>query len=163
MMRAHQSPRAADLRKRIRRATCLLVILAATASAAYGQPVESIIGDPSAHAAARFAQNCVPLRDLYAEGPDIQRSCSVNEFGPLTGAGGGQFYFALYRRLVTIGAEVPSLPLDRPPYRNTAVVIFAADNGNRSPGIAPMMLLSFLIRHPRERANLRELAAQLGP
>ena len=43
-----------------------------------------------------------------------------------------RLFFALYRRLVTIGPEPPVLALDRTPFRNTAVVIFeAAGDGHR--------------------------------
>jgi hypothetical protein len=107
-----------------------LAILTTIAGAVYGQSVEHAIRDPSARPPAWFAQNCVPLRDLYAEGPDIRRSCSVNEFGPLIGVEGTRLFFALYRRLVTIGPEPPVLALDRAPFRNTAIVIFEAA-GNR--------------------------------
>ncbi len=99
----------------------LLAIIGVSAGAAHGQSVESIIRDASAQPAAWFAQNCVPLRDLYVEEPDIRRSCSVNEFGTLTGIEGPHVSFALYRRLVTIGAEPLDLTLDRAPFRNTAV------------------------------------------
>jgi hypothetical protein len=110
-----------------------LAILTSIAGGVHGsQSVESVIRDPSARPPAWFAQNCVPLRDLYAEGPDIRRLCSVNEFGPLTDVEDARFFFALYRRLVTIGPEPPGLALDRPPFRNTAVVIFeAAGAGHR--------------------------------
>ena len=110
----------------------LLAIIAGTVGASHGQSFESIIRDASAHPAAWFAQNCVPLRDLYVEGPDIRRSCSVNEFGTLSSVDGIYFSFALYRRLVTIGAAPPDLSLDRAPFRNTAVVIFEpAGDGSR--------------------------------
>src|SRR5262245_15950598 len=104
-----------------------LAIFASVAGVVHGgQSVESVIRDLSAQPPAWFAQNCVPLRDLHADGPDIRRSCSVNEFGPLTGVKGARLFFALYRRLVTIGPEPPVLALDRTPFRNTAIVIFEA-------------------------------------
>ena len=110
----------------------LALLVVPLAAEAHGQSVGSIIRDPSAQPPAWFAQNCVPLNDMYVEGPDIQRSCSVNEFGPLAGVGGSRFSFALYRRLVTIGSEPPRLTLDRAPFRNTAVVIFdAVGDGSR--------------------------------
>lgn len=125
--------RAAGLWKRLRRAMGPLAIFASVAGVVHGgQSVESVIRDLSAQPPAWFAQNCVPLRDLYADGPDIRRSCSVNEFGPLTGVKGARLFFALYRRLVTIGPEPPVLALDRTPFRNTAIVIFeAAGDGHR--------------------------------
>jgi hypothetical protein len=126
------SHRAARLGTRLGRATGSLAILVAVAAAAQSQSVESIIRDPSAQPAAWFARNCVPLKDVFVDGPDVQRSCSVNEFGALAGVGGTRFSFALYRRLVTIGSEPPQLTLDRAPFRNTAVVIFdAVGDGSR--------------------------------
>lgn len=65
--------------------------------------------------------------------PEVKRTCRVNSFGALGLVSGRRVYFALYRRLVILpgdgrepGSEYlqAASTVDRPPFDNTAIVIF---------------------------------------
>jgi len=80
---------------------------------------------------ASLGRDCVPLSDPYVS--DVKRICRVNVFRLMGTMNGKRFYFALYRRLVVLPQDdVPAgadhsqagSPVDKPPFANTAVVIF---------------------------------------
>lgn len=77
--------------------------------------------------------NCVPMKDLYADGPSVARTCRVNQVERLGTIGGRDIYFALYRRIVTIdGRQIEQSALDmwdKPPYNNTALAILEGPAG----------------------------------
>ena len=80
---------------------------------------------------AWLSTECVPLADPYVA--EVKRLCRVNVFHPLGAMNGKRLYIALYRRLVVLPKDnVPAgadhsqagSTVDRPPFVNTAVVIF---------------------------------------
>jgi hypothetical protein len=93
-----------------------------------------------------FATHCVALADMYVVA--TKRICRVNSFRPLGAMSGRELHFALYRRLVILpGDNIASgsdhlqggATVDKPPFRNTAVVIF---EGTGEPGKARPILAS---------------------
>lgn len=80
---------------------------------------------------ASLRTHCVPLSDPYVA--DVKRICRVNVFRAMGTVNGKRIYFALYRRLVVlpqddvpVGADHSQAgsQVDKPPFVNTAVVIF---------------------------------------
>jgi hypothetical protein len=80
---------------------------------------------------ASLGRDCVPLSDPYVS--DVKRICRVNVFRLMGTVNGKRLYFALYRRLVVLPQDdVPAgtdhsqagSPVDKPPFVNSAVVIF---------------------------------------
>ena len=103
---------------------------------------QSSVLDATARDLSWFNTHCVSLADMYV--PEVKRICRVNVFRPLGAVSGRRVYFALYRRLVVMpgdkldaGADHVQAGsiVDRPPFSNTAVVIFEEpDPGRRERG-----------------------------
>jgi hypothetical protein len=74
--------------------------------------------------------NCVPIRDVYADGPNVTRTCRVNDFRLLGTIDGRDVYYGLYRRLVSLEGMDPLLAgYDQSPTNNTAVAIMEGPKG----------------------------------
>jgi hypothetical protein len=105
--------------------------LAVDAPRAAPKDASGTILDSTAREVEWFKTHCAALSDMYI--PEVTRTCRVNSFGAVGVVSGRRVYFALYRRLVILpgdGREPGSEYLqagsivDRPPFDNTAIVIF---------------------------------------
>jgi hypothetical protein len=89
--------------------------------------------DGAARALDSFRQNCVTMRDQFIDGPQVARTCRVNELARIGVVDGRDVYCVLYRRIVTVEGQLVSqstLDLwDKPPYRNTSAAILEAPMG----------------------------------
>jgi hypothetical protein len=106
--------------------------MVAAAYALVAQPTAAAtVLDATPREITSLGSDCVPLSDPYVS--DVKRICRVNVFRLMSTVNGKRLYFALYRRLVVLPQDdVPpgadhsqaGSPVDRPPFVNTAVVIF---------------------------------------
>ena len=115
---------------------------------AKAQPAETSAADTALDATPRpiawLGSQCVPLADPYV--PEVKRICRVNLFRPMGAVNGKLLYFALYRRLVVLPSDNIAVgsdhlqagsAVDRPPFINTAVVIFEeTEAGHARPILA---------------------------
>jgi hypothetical protein len=111
--------------------------------AAKAQPAETSAADTVLDTTPRpiawLSSQCVRLADPYV--PEVKRICRVNLFRPMGAVNGKRLYFALYRRLVVLpndnvagGSDhlQAGSAVDRPPFINTAVVIFEESEGGKA-------------------------------